>query len=467
MDWLSQLFPCLSVRRVHDSPDDPDALAEVRSIAERHFAEERRYAAERRPSIESWLSIETDYLETGRTVGSPRLAVPPPRGRQETLYWLDNGNDAGVIAARDAADRNIRESFSSGASNFSHVTAAMVRLERDFDKDENGLPLFTVGSPGSAGTSASNFSSAPPTKETPSRRREPFPQDLPSLDITSSTHLPPSSTVSSPSHGNRPNGWRRLDLPYTGATWPFGVGYESFSERINALNLTVPKKDQVAEENSYWKLGEVNSRRPVLHIDTRFEGPVVQPRAAFVGSPSENDQANALPGLSPSVSPSDYGSYKEDSRKLPTVIAITPKLEGLTNDSSLNSHVESPTTPVNDSGFGNITGDDDSKYDVHPKFPSMESHVIEAPTTESRTVNKLADGGRINSNASVDSPACVDDHPIIKELIHNIDLSIDSISASRNKLTSAPEADKLANYSNSRSEVCLETSPPSLMANVV
>ncbi|KAI8684227.1 hypothetical protein NCS57_00088600 [Fusarium keratoplasticum] len=441
LEWFSQIFSCLSVRRVHDSTDVPDVAPETRSVSGRSLSSERRYVTERSTSVESRFSARRDSYERRPSLESLPLEGPPPKGREETLSWLNNGNDSGIIAARDAANREIRKSLSNEGSEISYGATEAIRIQRDFGRDSNGLDLFAVGSPGSAGPFTPQFPSAPPTKETLSRRRSPFSRDPSSLDITRFDRSPPSSTVSSPC-GSRPTDWSQLDLPYAGVVWPLGAGYESFNERINALSLAVPKKNQAAEEDICWKRGSVNSRRPVLLIDTQLEA-MVRPRAALVESPSENgSQAPKLPELPPIVPPYNHGSREDDSPKSSTVLTLASEMRRDLDDdngSSLDGHAGSPTTPVKDSGFGSMTSDGDNRHDMHPESP---------------VIDRLADDSNINADASVDSPTSINtDSTTIEELIDDITGFLDGIAASCAIINGAPEADRLADDSNSHIEV--------------
>ncbi|KAH7274207.1 hypothetical protein B0J15DRAFT_123124 [Fusarium solani] len=455
LNWFSQIFPCLSVRRAHDSTDVPDVAPETRSVSGRSLSSERRYVTERSPSVESRFSAQRGSFERRPSLESLPLEGPPPKGHEETLSWLDYGNDSGVIAARDAADREIRKSLSSEGGEISYGATEAIRIQRDFGRDENGLDLFAVGSPGSAGPFTPGSPPVPPTKETPSRRRSPCSRDPSSLDVTRFDRSPPSSTVSSPC-GSRPTDRSQLDLPYAGAVWPFGVGYESFSERINALSLAVPKNNQAAEEDIGWKRGSVNSRRPVLHIDTQLKDPLVRPRAALVESSPENgSQAHKLPELPPIVPPYNHGSHEDDSPKLTTVLTLASEMiRGLDDDngSSLDGSSGSPTMPVKDSGFGSMTSDGDSRPDVHPESP---------------VIDRLVDDNNVNPDASVDSPTSIKtDSTTIEALIDDITGFLDGIAASCAIINGAPEADRMADDSNSHIEVRSEPSPPSPMVSV-
>lgn len=466
MNWFSQIFPCLSVRRVHDSVDVPDAATETGSASGRRLSAESQYVAERSPSVESFLSLESDYVERGLTRERLQLSGPPPRGQEETQYWLDNGNDAGVIAARDAADRDIRESICSEAGDTSYAPSEAAGTQRDFDRDQNGLPLFAIGSPGSAGPFTPAFPSAPPTKEAPSR--DLLPQERPSLDITSSARSPPCSTVSTPVGGSRSNDGSQLDLPSAGAAWPSGAGDENFSDCTNALSLAAPKKNEVVEEGSGGKRGGVNSRRPVLHIDTQLGAPAVQPLATSADSPPEDgSQENDLPALPPSVSPSNHGSHEDDSPGLYTGLAAVFELGGLADgsSSSVDGCAGPPTTSCNNSDSGSMTSADGSRHGTRPRSP-LESPATESPT-ESPAIDTLFDGDSTRSEASVDSPVSVPESPTIEELMHDITRSLDSMSESHDVLTEAPEeVDRVPSDDNSRSEVSLEPFPLFLMVNV-
>ncbi|UPK98068.1 hypothetical protein LCI18_009003 [Fusarium solani-melongenae] len=440
LQWLSQIFPCLSVRRVHDSTDAPGVAPETRSVSGRSLSSERRHVTERRPSVESWLSARRYSYEGRPSLESLPLEGPPPKGREETLSWLDNGNDSGVIAARNAADREIRKSFSNEGSEISYGATEAIRIQRDLDRDSNGLNFFAVGSPSSAGLFTPQFPSATPTKETISRRRSPFSRNPSSIDITRFDRSPPSSTVSSPC-GSRPTDWSQLDLPYAGVVWSFGAGYESFNERISALSLAVPKKNQAAEEDICWKRGSVNSRRPVLLIDTQLEA-MVRPRVALVESPSENgSQAPKLPELPPIVPPYNHGSNEDDSPKLTTVLTLASEMRrDLSDDSgsSLDSDAGSPTTPVKDTSFGSMTSDGDSRHDVHPESP---------------VIDKLADDNSVKPDASIDSPTIIiTDSTTIEELIDDTTRSYSDLAASCGIIKGAPEAERLADDSNSHIE---------------
>ncbi|KAI8718946.1 hypothetical protein NCS52_00674700 [Fusarium sp. LHS14.1] len=459
LEWLSQLFPCFSVRRVHDSVDVPDVAPETRSALGRSVSSERRCVTKRKPSIERQNSERRKYLQRRLSLESQQTQGPPPKGHQETLSWLDNGNHSGVIAARDAADREMRYSVPSNGSEASYGATQRIRIMRDFDRDENGLDLFAVGTPSPF---TPDFSPAPPTKETPIRRRSRFSREPSSLDITRFDRSPPSSTASSPSGGSRTNDWKHFDLPYAGAVWPLDAGYESFSERINALSLAVPKKNQ-EEEDIDWKRGSVNSQRPVLHIDTEL-APMVRPRAALVEfpsekspsekSPSENgSQAHKFPELPPIVPPSNH---EDDSPKLTTALNLASEIGRDSDDassSSLDGRVESPTTPVKDSGIGSMASDGDNKHDTHPESP---------------VVDKLDDDNDVNPDASADSPTSVKtDSTTIEGLIEDINGFLEGISASCALINDAHEAERLADDSNSHVKVPPEPSPPSPMVDAV
>ncbi|KAL2685362.1 hypothetical protein Neosp_006460 [[Neocosmospora] mangrovei] len=459
LEWLSQLFPCFSVRRVHDSVDVPDVAPKTRSVSGRSLSSERRYVTERRPSIERQNSERRKYLQRRLSFESQQTQGPPPKGHEETLSWLDNGNHSGVIAARDAADREMRYSVPSNGSEASYGPTQRIRIMRDFDRDDNGLDLFAVGTPGSTPFTP-DFSPAPPAKENLMRRRSRFSREPSSLDITRFDRPPPSSTVSSPSGEGRTNDWKHFDLPYTGAVWPLDAGYESFSERINALSLAVPKKNQEAEEDIDWKRGSVNSQRPVLHIDTQL-APMVRPRAALVEfpsekSPSENgSQAHKLPELPPIVPPYNHGSEEDDSPKLTTALNLASEMGRDLDDissSSLNGRAESPTALVKDSGIGSMTSDDDNKHDVHPESP---------------VIDKLADDNDVNPDASADSPTSdKTESTTIEDLIEDINGFLGGIGASCALINDAYEVERLADNSNSHVKVPPETSPPSLMVSV-
>ncbi|EEU48548.1 uncharacterized protein NECHADRAFT_74799 [Fusarium vanettenii 77-13-4] len=446
LEWFSQLFPCFSVRRVHDSVDVPDVAPETRSVSGRSLSSERRYVTERKPSIERQYSERRKYLERRLSLESQ-----PPKGHEETLSWLDNGNDSGVIAARDAADREMRYSIPSNGSEISYGATQAIRIQRDFDRDENGLDLFAVGTPGSTPFTP-DFSPAPPTKEIPIRRRSRFSREPSSLDITRFDRSPPSSTVSSPSGVSRTDHWRHLDLPYAGAVWPLDAGYESFSERINALSLAVPKKNQEAEEDIDWKRGNVNSQRPVLHIDTEL-APMVRPRVALVESPSENgSQAHKLPEMPPIVPPYNNGSQEDDSPKLTPVLNLASETRrdlGHDSSSSLDGRAESPSAPVKDPGIGSMTSDGDNRHDEHPESP---------------VIDKLGDDNDVNPDAPADSPTSTKtDSTTIEGLIEDINGFLDGIAASCALISDAPQADRLADDSNSQVEVPSEPAPPSPM----
>ncbi|RSL52829.1 hypothetical protein CEP54_010692 [Fusarium duplospermum] len=440
LNWFSQIFPCLSVRRVHESTDVPDVVTETRTASGRQFSGERA-----RPSLES-LPLE----------------VPPPRGHDETLSWLDNGNATGVIAARDAADRSIRDCISSNASDISYAAEETVIIQRDFSRDENGLDLFAVGTPGT-GPFTPTLPSAPPTNEAPGKRRGSFPREPSSVDITRFDRSPPSSSVSTPGCRSQPDDWKHLDLPHAGTVWPFGVDYESFSERINALSLAVSEKNRVAEEDSSWKRGSVKSRRPVLHVNTQFEAPVAQPRAALVGSPSEyGNQTTDLPEMPTTVPPSDQGRHEGESPEVPNVHSLAAELSDLDDDSSSSSPddpVESPTALVNGFGIGSTTSDSDSRQDVHPESPTIESPTIKSPAIKSPTIDKLADNDNINPDVPADSPTGVSESSSIEELINDINGYLDGIAESTAHIVGAPKVDKPATDSDSNIEARPEPSP--------
>lgn len=383
------------------------------------------------------------------------LEGPPPKGHEETLSWLDNGNHSGVIAARDAADREIKKSHSSEVSEISYGPTQAIRIQRDFGRDENGLDLFAIGSPGTAGFTP-QFPSTPPTNEILSRHKSPFSRMPSSLDITRFDRSHPSSTVSTPSGGCRPTDWSRLDLPYAGVVWRLGSGYESFSQGINSLNLAMPKS-QAAEEDVFWERDGINMGVPVLLIDTKLETLMTRPRAALVEPPSENrSQAHKSPEWPPIVPPYNHGCCEDDSPKLATVLTLASEMRrDLSSDSgsSLDGHAESPTTPAKDSGFGSMTSDDDNKHDVHPESP---------------VIDKLADDNNVDPDASPDSPTSVNtDSTTIEKLIDDINSVIDGIATSCANINSVSEADKLADNSNSHIEARSEPSPPSPVASVV
>ncbi|KAJ3470827.1 hypothetical protein MRS44_000926 [Fusarium solani] len=94
---------------------------------------------------------------------------------------------------------------------------------------------------------------------------------------------------------------------------------------------------------------------------------------------------------------------------------------------------------VKDSGFGSMTSDGDSRPDVHPESP---------------VIDKLADDNNVNPDASVDSPTSIKtDSTTIEALIDDITGFLDGIAASCAIINGAPEADRMADDSNSHIEV--------------
>ncbi|RSM12977.1 hypothetical protein CDV31_006078 [Fusarium ambrosium] len=434
LNWLSQIFPCLSVQRVHESTDVPDVVTETRSASGIQFPGEREYVTERRPSVESGFNTQRDCHERRSSLKSLPLEVPPPRGHEETLFWLNNGNATGVIAARDAADRSIRDSISSTSSEISYTTEETVIMHRDFSRDENGLDLFAVGTPGTATPFTPAPPSAPPTNEASNPRRGTFPREPPSRDITHFQRPPPSSSVSTPGCGSLPADRKDLNPPHANTVWPFGVGHESFSERMEALSLAVSQMDRVREEDTSWKLGCVEGGRPVLHINTQ-----------------DGSQATDLSELSTTAPPPDHGRHEGDSVEVPTVQSLAAELSGLDDDSSSGSDgtAESPTAPLNSSSVRSMTNDGDSKQDVHPESPTIEcpttkSPVIKSPAIKSPTIDKLADNDNINPDVPADSPTGVSETSSIKDLIGDIKDSLDGIAKSTSRIVDTPKVDKSA-----------------------
>ncbi|RSL56624.1 hypothetical protein CEP53_006750 [Fusarium sp. AF-6] len=445
LNWFSQIFPCLSVRRVHESTDVPDVVTETRSASGIQFPGEREYVIERRPSVESGFNTQRDCYERRSSLKSLPIEVPPPRGHEETLSWLDNGNATGVIAARDAADRSIRYSISSTSSEISYSSEETVIMNRDFSRDENGLDLFAVGT-------ASPFTptppSAPPTNESSSRRRGTFPREPPSRDITYFQRPPPSSSVSTPGCGSLPADRKDPSPSHADTIWPFGVGQESFSERVEALSLAISKIDRVHEEDTSWKLGCVKSGRP-------------EPQAAVFGSVSQDgSQTTDSPELSTAASPPDHGKHEGGSVEVPTVQSLAAELGGLDDDSSSGSDspAESPTAALNSSSVRSMTSDGDSRQDVHPESPTIESPTtkspaIKSPAIKSPTIDKLADNDNINPDVPADSPTSVSDTSSIKDLIGDIKDSLDGIAKSTSRIVDTPKVDKSAIDSDSHIEV--------------
>ncbi|KAM0427544.1 hypothetical protein ACHAPT_007504 [Fusarium lateritium] len=458
-EWFTQLLPCFPAQQNRVSADAPGVGTGVASVSERRLDPERQPTSETRFFASRLLTTERDSCTSRRSIGSMPPDGPLPKGQQETLSWLDNGNDAGVIAARDTANREVKESLSTDAPASKDITAqrgASDKNQKDFDTDENGLPIFAVGSPGSDGPFTPTIPSAPAVEETSDRRAGASPRELTSLDITHSARpftssVPASPALSSPILGDR------LDSSDTGNVSPLGVGYGSFSERVKAMNLVLPPEKQEPEE---WKEGNVSSGVPKVDNETRSEA-AVRSRAASICSSEYESAVDSLPGLAtvlagaPESIANDSSSGVDVRAESPTTPDDTSDLESKASDSNGGSVVcsETPTSVAGTSDVDKSGDDNNISPDVRPDSPasaagatgytlladtsSMLDVSPESPTTESPPTvvgvpgdEKLTDDNYISPDARPESPARLTEAADFDELADDIssvlDISLES-----------------------------------------
>ncbi|KAF4983260.1 hypothetical protein FZEAL_1298 [Fusarium zealandicum] len=267
-----------------------------------------------------------------------RRRAPVARASCETRGWLNCGAESAVLAARDEAELEIRASLSAQSRLGSFIRKwSTATGESDpvvpevvycFDRDDNGLPVFSVVSPSyepaltpspppprensgwrlgvftfpDSRRSPDSQSSSDPESSTLSPTSPPSPRSQPSPEWPPAPDWPLSSpTPSPPRERLTPESDRSLSSAYSEDVLARPHNrLVSGSESLDRLDLATSATDSVLGEGTGWRLGYTRSGRSQPVSDHHLEAHIRSNRTSPVSNSTDGEEYEVV--SPPSVS---------------------------------------------------------------------------------------------------------------------------------------------------------------------